>query len=76
MIAAREQLPRPASRQVQPIDAKDGPWTISVAENPHHSSSYTLYIKSEYPLTKTLSENFVALLYPVVISHIPFHFVV
>jgi serum/glucocorticoid-regulated kinase 2 len=48
--------PRPARRQVLRVDAQDGPWTVSVAENPHRPSSFTLYVKSECPFTKELSE--------------------
>ncbi|KAI0030611.1 hypothetical protein K488DRAFT_16771, partial [Vararia minispora EC-137] len=34
-------------RQVLRIDAQDGPWTISVAENPHEPTpSYSLYVKT------------------------------
>ena len=29
------------------IDAQEGPWSISVAETPHDSRSYSIYIKSE-----------------------------
>jgi len=41
--------PRPSSRR-PPVrmDAQDGPWSISVAETPHDSRSYSLYIKSEF----------------------------
>ncbi|KAI0319479.1 hypothetical protein OF83DRAFT_1170172 [Amylostereum chailletii] len=28
------------------MDAQDGPWTISVAENPHDQPSYSLYVKT------------------------------
>ena len=55
MTATQERQPRPARRQVLRVDAQDGPWTVSVAEN-HHPSSYTLYVKSECPFTKDLSE--------------------
>ena len=68
--------PRPARRQVLRVDAQDGPWTVSVAENPHRPSSFTLYVKSECPFTKELSEVifcFVAMLRPVAVSHFPFH---
>jgi hypothetical protein len=73
MTATQERQPRPARRQVLRVDAQDGPWTVSVAEN-HHPSSYTLYIKSECPFTKDLSDIFVPFLRPVVVSHSPFHF--
>jgi hypothetical protein len=76
MTAAQERQPRPARRQVLRVDAQDGPWTVSVAENPHRPSSYTLYVKSECPFTKELSEPFclfVAMLRPVGVSHFPFH---
>ncbi|KAF8267389.1 hypothetical protein EI94DRAFT_1801728 [Lactarius quietus] len=44
----QERQPRNPRRQVLRVDAQDGPWTVSVAENPHHpsSSSYTLYVKT------------------------------
>jgi hypothetical protein len=77
MTASRERQSRPARRQVLRVDAQDGPWTVSVAENPHRPSSYTLYVKSEYPVTKELSEVFVVFLRPVLVSHFPlFHFTV
>jgi hypothetical protein len=47
MTATPERRSRPSRRQVLRVDAQDGPWTVSVAENPHHPSSYTLYVKSE-----------------------------
>ena len=72
MTATQEWQPRPARRQVLRVDAQDGPWTVSVAEN--HPSSYTLYIKSECPFTKDLSDIFVPFLRPVVVSHSPLHF--
>ena len=50
MTASQERQPRPTRRQVLRVDAQDGPWTVSVAENPHRPSSYTLYVKSECPL--------------------------
>ena len=56
MTATQERQPRPARRQVLRVDAQDGPWTVSVAENPHRPSSYTLYVKSKCPFTKELSE--------------------
>lgn len=62
MTTNRERRPQPARRQVLRVDAQDGPWTVSVAENHHRPSSYTLYIKSECPFTKNVSEVFVALL--------------
>ncbi|KAI0299851.1 hypothetical protein BC826DRAFT_993729 [Russula brevipes] len=46
MTAAQERQPRPARRQVLRVDAQDGPWTVSVAENPHRPSSFTLYVKT------------------------------
>lgn len=76
MTATRERQSRPARRQVLRVDAQDGPWTVSVAENPHHASSYTLYVKSEYPFAMELSENSVVFLRPVLVSHFPFHFTV
>ena len=54
MTATQERQPRPARRQVLRVDAQDGPWTVSVAENHHRPSSYTLYVKSECPFTKEL----------------------
>jgi serum/glucocorticoid-regulated kinase 2 len=50
MTATQERQARPARRQVLRVDAQDGPWTVSVAENPHRPSSYTLYVKSECPI--------------------------
>ena len=50
MTATPERRSRPSRRQVLRVDAQDGPWTVSVAENPHHQSSYTLYVKSECPI--------------------------
>ncbi|KAI0297577.1 hypothetical protein B0F90DRAFT_1811056 [Multifurca ochricompacta] len=41
MTATQERQSRPARRQVLRVDAQDGPWTVSVAENHHHPSSYT-----------------------------------
>ena len=75
MTAAQERQARPARRQVLRVDAQDGPWTVSVAENPHRPSSYTLYVKSECPFTKEVSEVFlfVAMLRLVGVSHFPFH---
>jgi len=55
MTATQERQPRPARRQVLRVDAQDGPWTVSVAEN-HHPSSYTLYVKSKCPFTEHLSD--------------------
>ncbi|KAF8496449.1 hypothetical protein F5888DRAFT_387239 [Russula emetica] len=54
--ATQERPSRPARRQVLRVDAQDGPWTVSVAENPHPPSSYTLYVKSECSFTNELSE--------------------
>ena len=48
MTATQERQTRAPRRQVLRVDAQDGPWTVSVAENPHHPSSYTLYVKSEF----------------------------
>lgn len=46
MTATQERQARAPRRQVLRVDAQDGPWTVSVAENPHHPSSYTLYVKT------------------------------
>jgi hypothetical protein len=75
MTAAQERQPRPARRQVLRVDAQDGPWTVSVAENPHRPSSYTLYVKSECPFTMEVPEVFlfIAMLRLVGVSHFPFH---
>ncbi len=78
MTAAQERQPRPARRQVLRVDAQDGPWTVSVAENPHRPhrpSSYTLYVKSECPIPYGTFRKFlfVAILRPVGMSHFPFH---
>ena len=37
---------RRARGQILRMDAQDGPWAISVAENPH-DATYTCYVKSE-----------------------------
>ncbi|KAA1477263.1 kinase-like protein [Dentipellis sp. KUC8613] len=37
---------RPARRPVLRMDAQDGPWSVSVAENPGDSTSYSLYVKT------------------------------
>ena len=77
MTAAQERQPRPARRQVLRVDAQDGPWTVSVAENHHRPSSYTLYVKSECPFTEELSDLFLFLVLPrsLAVSHFPFHLV-
>ncbi|KAI9444542.1 hypothetical protein H4582DRAFT_2108450 [Lactarius indigo] len=46
MTATQERQTRPPRRQVLRVDAQDGPWTVSVAENPHHPPSFTLYVKT------------------------------
>ena len=35
------------SRRIPNREKQEGPWTISVAESPHDTTSYSLYIKSE-----------------------------
>lgn len=35
------------TRRAHRGDAQEGPWTISVAETPHDTSSYSLYVRSE-----------------------------
>jgi hypothetical protein len=67
MTASQERQPRPARRQVLRVDAQDGPWTVSVAENHHRPSSYTLYVKSECPFTKELPDIFVCCVAPVML---------
>ena len=47
MITTQERQHRAPRRQVLRVDAQDDPWTVSVAEIPHHPSSYTLYVKSK-----------------------------
>jgi len=74
MTAIQERAPRPARRQVLRVDAQDGPWTVSVAENPHRPSSYTLYVKSEYPVHRVTFPFFVALSRTPLVSHYAFHF--
>jgi hypothetical protein len=37
------------------MGAQDGPWSVSVAENPHDTRSYSLYIKSESTTTFFIS---------------------
>ena len=54
MTATQERQPRPPRRQVLRVDAQDGPWTVSVAENPHRPSSYTLYVKSKCQFTRDI----------------------
>jgi hypothetical protein len=79
MTTTRERQSPPTHREARRIDAQDDSWTVSVAENPHRlhrPSSYTLYVKSECPFTPVKSFPkllFVALLRPVVVSHLPFH---
>jgi hypothetical protein len=76
MTASQERQARPARRQVLRVDAQDGPWTVSVAENHHRPSSFTLYVKSECTFTKELSGVFFCLSrcsVPVGVSHFPFH---
>ncbi|KAI0042540.1 hypothetical protein FA95DRAFT_559895 [Auriscalpium vulgare] len=46
MKAQQEPHSRPVRRQVLRMDAQDGPWTVSVAENPHHPASFSLYVKT------------------------------
>lgn len=36
------------------MDAQDGPWSISVAENPSDTKSYSIYIQSKLHLTTQL----------------------
>ncbi|OCH89725.1 hypothetical protein OBBRIDRAFT_813044 [Obba rivulosa] len=41
------------------VDGQDGPWTVSVAETPHDSTSYSLYIRTpthNLTLTRTAQE--------------------
>jgi hypothetical protein len=40
----------PSRRCTLPVAAEDGPWIVTVAENPHDPSSYTLYVRSAYLL--------------------------
>jgi hypothetical protein len=79
MTATPERRSRPSRRQVLRVDAQDGPWTVSVAENPHQPSSFTLYVKSECPVSlrkfpKTCSVAPSCYVVPVLGSHFPFHF--
>ncbi|THH19587.1 hypothetical protein EW146_g1611 [Bondarzewia mesenterica] len=39
------------TRPVLRMDAQEGSWTASVAENPHHPTSYSLYVKMTHNLT-------------------------
>lgn len=44
-------IPRTQSAHRRPpvrMDAQDGPWSVSVAETPHDSRAYSLYIKSKH----------------------------
>jgi len=68
MTATQQRQHRPGRRQVLRVDAQDGPWTVSVAEN-HHPSSYTLYVKSECPFTSFRYFCCIS-----VVSHSSFHF--
>ncbi|KAI0066631.1 hypothetical protein BV25DRAFT_1412135 [Artomyces pyxidatus] len=46
-------------RQVLRMDAQDGPWTVSAAENPHDPASYSLYVKTpthNLTLSRTVRE--------------------
>ncbi|KAH9968276.1 hypothetical protein BC827DRAFT_1122169, partial [Russula dissimulans] len=43
---AQRRQARPAHRHVLPVDAGDGPWTVSVTEKPHDPASYTLNVQS------------------------------
>lgn len=66
MTATQERQTRAPRRQVLRVDAQDGPWTVSVAENPHRPSSYTLYVKSK-SLRLTMPP-----LIPPLAPHLPF----
>ncbi|KAF8523220.1 hypothetical protein JB92DRAFT_3110191 [Gautieria morchelliformis] len=49
----------PARRKVLRMDAQDGPWSVSVAENPHDAKTYSIYIQTpthHLTLTRTASE--------------------
>ena len=49
---------RAMRRQPVRIDAQEGPWTISVAETPHDSRSYSIYIKSAFIFLPCLRLSF------------------
>lgn len=52
MPSVSDNAPAHQSSRRPPVrmDHQDGPWSVSVAESPHHNHSYSLYIKSESSL--------------------------
>lgn len=39
-------MQHPARRKPLRMDTQDGPWSVSVAENPHDTKTYSIYIQS------------------------------
>jgi hypothetical protein len=48
MKALDTNLPSSSRRGPVRMDTQDGPWSVSVAETPYDSHSYSLYIKSKH----------------------------
>ena len=46
---SHQEQERPARRKVVRIEAQDGPWSVSVAENPDRKGEYSIYVKSTCP---------------------------
>jgi hypothetical protein len=46
-------------RRPMRVDAEDGPWTVSVAQDPHEPSSYILNVQSTCQITIELAEAFI-----------------
>jgi len=49
MKALDTNLPSSSRRGPVRMDTQDGPWSVSVAETPYDTHSYSLYIKSKHP---------------------------
>ncbi|KAF9486596.1 hypothetical protein BDN70DRAFT_23355 [Pholiota conissans] len=59
MKALDTNLPAASRRGPMRMDTQDGPWSVSVAENPYDPNSYSLYIKTpthNLTLTRTAME--------------------
>jgi hypothetical protein len=48
-----------SSQTMSAMDAEDGPWTVSVAENPHDPWSYTLNVQSMCLINKKITKCFI-----------------
>jgi len=48
-----------SSQTTSAMDAEDGPWTVSVAENPRDPSSNTLNVQSTCLITKKITKRFI-----------------